>query len=160
MKTLKLNHAAIWLAIILSQVIPLGWYAIFSDHWQTFSEVLSKYVEANQSNWLFVAGLLGGVLAIYLMAWLFERLPVTTAQSGLVAGILIGAIFNMTSLNTMNLFSAQPLEMAFIDEGANILAYGIAGLVLGFWRKYEEEDTAGKKEIEPEEEESEIELAG
>ncbi len=153
MKTLKFNHAAIWVAIVLSQVIPLGWYAIFADRWQTLNDLTDTYIEANQGNWLFVISLLAGVAAIYLLAWIFRRLPVTNAQSGLVIGIVIGGVFNMASLITINMFSFRPLELAFIDGGANVLVYGVAGLILGAWRKYDNDGVA-----EPAD--SEVELTG
>jgi len=154
MKTLRFNHAAIWVAIILSQLIPLGWYTIFADRWQTLNDLSDEYIEANQNNWLFVISLLGAVLAIYLLAWLFKRLPVTTAQSGLIIGIFIGAFFNMSSLITINMFSFRPFELAFIDGGANVLVYGVAGLILGGWRKYQEDDPAPKPD------DPEVEMAG
>ena len=89
MKTLKFNHAAIWVTIVLSQLIPLGWYAIFADRWPTATNVFDKYTAVNQSNWLFVVSLLGSLVAIYVLAWLFKRLPVTNAQSGLVIGVIM-----------------------------------------------------------------------
>lgn len=154
MKTLKFNHAAIWVAIVLSQLIPMGWYAIFADRWQTLNDITDEYIEANQSSWLFVISLLGGIVAIYLLAWLFKRLPVTNAQSGLVIGLLVGAVFNMSSLITINMFSFRPLELAFIDGGANVLVYGVAGLILGGWRKYKEYEPGAKSQ------EPEVELTG
>ena len=154
MKTLKLNHAAIWVTIVLSQLIPLGWYAIFADRWPTATNVFDKYIAVNQSNWLFVVSLLGSLVAIYVLAWLFKRLPVTNAQSGLVIGVIIGAILNVFSLMTINMFAANPLEMALIDGGVNVIVYGVAGLILGSWRKYEEHEPGAKPQ------EPEVELTG
>ena len=60
MKTLKLNHAAIWVTIVLSQLIPLGWYAIFADRWPTAHQrITDEYLDSGQSkySWLFVSQL-------------------------------------------------------------------------------------------------------
>lgn len=137
MKRLKFNHLAIWVAIILSQAIPLGWYTLFEGRWMTLNNLTAEYVDANQSSWLFVTSILGGVLSMYVLAWIFKRLPIESGRAGLLTGLIIGATFNMVSLITINMFSFRPIELAFIDGGANVLVFAVAGLILGAWRKYE-----------------------
>ncbi|MCB0583163.1 MAG: DUF1761 domain-containing protein [Phaeodactylibacter sp.] len=137
MKKLKFNHLAIWCCIILSQIIPLAWYSIFQGRWMTLNDLTQEYIEANQSSWLFAISILGGILSIYVLAWLFRRLPVESGRAGLITGLIIGAAFNMVSLVTINMFSFRPVELAFIDGGANVLVFAMAGLILGAWRKYE-----------------------
>ncbi|MCB0588127.1 MAG: DUF1761 domain-containing protein [Phaeodactylibacter sp.] len=137
MKRLKFNHLAIWSCVVLSQIVPLVWYSIFEDRWMTLNNLTAKYIEANQSSWLFVTSILGGVVSMYVLAWIFRRLPVESGRAGLITGLIIGAAFNMISLITINMFSFRPVELAVIDGGANVLIYALAGLVLGAWRKYE-----------------------
>ena len=55
---------------------------------------------------------------------------------------------------TINMFAANPLEMALIDGGVNVIVYGVAGLILGSWRKYEEHEPGAKPQ------EPEVELTG
>ncbi len=139
MKTLKFNHLAIWLSIFLSQAIPLVWYSIFSDRWMTLNNLTEEYIQANQNSWFFLISLLGSTIAIYVLAWLFIRLPIESARSGMITGLIIGAAFNITSLLTINMFSYRPLELVIIDGTANVIVYGIAGLILGGWRRYRTE---------------------
>lgn len=139
MKTLKFNHLAIWLSIFLSQAIPLVWYSVFSDRWMTLNDLTEEYIQANQNSWFFLISLLGSTIAIYVLAWLFIRLPIESARSGMITGLIIGAAFNITSLLTINMFSYRPLELVVIDGAANVIVYGIAGLILGGWRRYRTE---------------------
>jgi len=140
MKRLKFNHAAIWTCIVISQLIPLGWYSIFQERWMTLNDLTEEYIEANQSSWLFVASVLGGVVSMYVLAWLYRQLPIESARAGLITGLIIGLAFNMISLFTINMFSFRPIELAVIDGGANVLVFAVAGLILGAWRKYEEKE--------------------
>ncbi|MCB0570887.1 MAG: DUF1761 domain-containing protein [Phaeodactylibacter sp.] len=138
MKKLAFNHYAIWLSIILSQAIPLAWYSLFSTRQAALQE-LAKYTQTSDTSWFFGISILGGVVAMYLLAWLFRRMTVDSAREGIIAGLLIGLAFNIVSLLTIEMLSVRPLELVLIDEGANALVFGAAGLVMGAWRKYEPE---------------------
>ena len=56
----------------------------------------------------------------------------------MIAGLIIGLAFNIVSLMTIQMLAIRPLELALIDESANALDFGVAGLILGAWRQYEE----------------------
>ena len=78
MKRQSFNHKAIWLCVVLSQFIPLLWYSLFSDGAVTFRDILNKYLEVDGGSWLFVASVVGAVVAFYFMAWMFIQMPVRT----------------------------------------------------------------------------------
>ncbi|MCB0556385.1 MAG: DUF1761 domain-containing protein [Phaeodactylibacter sp.] len=138
MKQLKFNHYAIWLSIILSQAIPLLWYSLFSERWKTLREIEHSYLQPSDTSWFFGISILGSVVAMYLLAWLFRRMTVESAREGMIAGLIIGLAFNIVSLMTIQMLAIRPLELALIDESANALVFGVAGLILGSWRQYEE----------------------
>jgi hypothetical protein len=130
-----INHPAVWVAIVLSQVIPLLWYRIFS--FTPYYESLSERVEQTSGTpALYIIGFLGGVVAMYLLEGLFIRLGVDSVVDGLVTGLIIGVVFNVFSLITIYSFSAFPIEIGLIDFGANALIFLAGGLVLGAWRRY------------------------
>ncbi len=136
MKRQKINHPAVWVAIVLSQVIPALWHRVF--RFTPYYESLPERVDESLSTpALYVIGFLAAVVAMYLLEGLFIRLNVDSAQDGLVTGLIIGVVFNVFSLITIYSFSAHPIEIGLIDFGANALVFLAAGLVLGGWRKYE-----------------------
>lgn len=136
MKKQKINHAAVWVAIVLSQVIPLLWYQVFS--FTPYYESLGERVTQDFSTpALYAIGFLAGIVSMYLLEGLFIRIGVDSAQDGLVTGLIIGVVFNLYSLITIYSFAADGIEIALIDFGANALIFMVGGLVLGAWRKYE-----------------------
>ncbi len=139
MKRMKFNHPAIWVCIILTQVLPVVWYSIIQQPIMSFNELLTRYYEANETSWLFITSILGGVLAMYVLAWLYRELKVDSGREGLITGLILGFALNMISLYNINMFSDQPIDLAIIDGGANTMVYGVAGFILGAWRIYEAE---------------------
>ncbi|MCO6480692.1 MAG: DUF1761 domain-containing protein [Phaeodactylibacter sp.] len=137
MKRQSFNHKAIWLSIVLSQLIPLLWYSLFSDGTVAFGDMLDKYLEVSQGNWLFVSSLVGAVVAFYFMAWMFLQIPVDSGQGGLIAGLLIGVAFNLVSVMSAGALIPEPMQFAVADTVANALTFGLVGLILGEWRHYE-----------------------
>ena len=155
MKRQGFNHKAIWLCIVLSQLIPLLWYSLFYNGTVSLGDVFSKYLDVNGGGaWLFVASVVGAIVAFYFMAWMFIQVPVDSGQGGLIAGLLIGAAFNLVSLMSAAALLSEPVWFAIADTVANVLVFGIAGLILGEWRHYEyldkgvevEEDVASFQE--------------
>lgn len=136
MKQQKINHAAVWVAVVLAMAIPWLWYQVFSftDYYQSLPERVSEQFSTPA---LYAIGFLASIVAMYLLEGLFIRLEVDSAQDGLVTGLIIGVVFNVFSLITIYTFSSYPIEIAMIDFGANALIFMITGLVLGAWRKYE-----------------------
>ena len=148
MKRQSFNHKAIWLCIVLSQFIPLLWYSIFSDGALSFGDIMNKYLEADMNSWLFVASVVGAVAAFYFMAWMFIQIPVDSGQGGLIAGLLIGATFNLVSIMTAGALLAESISFAIADTVANVLVFGLTGLILGEWRHYEYLDLDKGVEVE------------
>ncbi len=151
MKRLKFNHKAIWLCIVLSQIIPLLWYSLIADGATSIGDVFRKYLEVDANSWLFVASIIGAIAAFYFLAWIFIQIPIDSGQGGLVAGVLIGLTFNLVSLMTAGAMLTEPLQFAVGDTVANVIVFSLAGLILGEWRHYEIIDPARGVEIEEEE---------
>ena len=148
MKRQSFNHKAIWLCIVLSQIIPLLWYSIFSDGAVSFGDIINKYLEVDMSSWLFVASVVGAVVAFYFMAWMFIQIPVDSGQGGLIAGLLIGATFNLVSIMSAGALLTESISFAIADTVANVLVFGLTGLILGEWRHYEYFDLGKGVEVE------------
>ena len=135
MKELKINHPAVWVCIVLAQLIPFAWYSIFARQWMSLNQLDETFLAANQNMGPYIVSVLVSIVTMYTLAWIYSRMGVASAQAGLLTGLIIGIAFNVFSLVTIHMFSFRPVELAVIDGGANALTFGIAGLVLGAWRK-------------------------
>lgn len=136
MKRQKINHAAVWVTIILSQVILFLWHEAFQ--WFAWEEASPDVAWAQPTIALYIEGFLATVIAMYVLDGIFIRIPVDSARDGIVAGLVIGVVFNVFSIINIYSFSEHPIELALIDFGGNALIFLIGGLILGAWRKYEE----------------------
>ncbi len=132
---LVINHPAVWVAIILTQFIPVLWYRAFRFT-PYYEGVADRMDAAAATPALFAIGLLAGIVAMYLLAWLFSKIEVESMREGLIAGLIIGLAFNVYSIITIYSFTEYPIEIGMIDFGTNALVFSVAGLVLGGWRKY------------------------
>lgn len=131
-----INHPAVWVAVVLSQIIPWIWYRLF-QFTPLYANLRETIKETPNAPALYIIGFMASIVAMYLLEWLFTRIEADSAQEGLVAGLVIGVVFNIFSLITIYSFTSSPIEIGLIDFGTNALVFAFAGLVLGAWRKYE-----------------------
>ncbi|GJM34161.1 MAG: hypothetical protein DHS20C18_31620 [Saprospiraceae bacterium] len=136
MRALKINHLAVFVIVVLGQLIPMGWYGLFAQKWMSLNKLTMDTIEANQSATPYIVSIIASVILAYILAWLFVRMKIESPMDGLVTGLAIG--FGFTFMPTMvhNFFSFRPYELTWIDGGANLIIYAVAGLILGSWRKY------------------------
>lgn len=138
MKQLKINHAAVWVGAILSQLVPPLWYdyVFFGIRWME----LNNFKEDDFTNYNMAAGLsvalLAGVAAAYTMAWLFTKLNVKTGLEGMKYALLFWLGFRFLEVATQNMFTLRPFELTLIDESVVLVQYEIIGVLLGVWKKY------------------------
>ena len=140
MKQLKINHAAVWVAAVLSQFVPPIWYdyAFFGIRWME----LNKFKEEDFSDYNMAMGLtvafVASVVAAYTMAWLFTRLDVRSGVQGMKYALMIWAGLLFLEVTTQNMFSLRPFELTLIDESVVLIKYEIIGVLLGVWKKYKD----------------------
>ncbi len=137
MKKLKLNYLAILAVVIISQVIPMIWYGIFADQWMEMNGLTMDYIMANDSNSPYFVALIASLVFAVILAWLFKRMNIESAKDGFITALAMGIPFSLLNLMTIYMFSFRPYELVWIDGGENLLIWGVAGLILGGWRKYE-----------------------
>ena len=76
------------------------------------------------------------IIPVYVLAWLFTKLNIDNLVSGLATGVLIGFSFYLLPRMTADMFAQSPYGLTWIVGGYNLTAMGLAGIILGGWRKY------------------------
>ncbi|MCU0355304.1 MAG: DUF1761 domain-containing protein [Cytophagales bacterium] len=135
MRTLTINHVAVWLLSVAHQLVAFGWYSVFGDAWM---KLLQKPESdfANPSAMPFVASFIASVLVNYTLAWLWKTIPVDSVSKGFQLSALLALAFVVLPFIVNYLFSLRPVELALIDGGNYAAGIVLSGVVLGAWRKY------------------------
>lgn len=134
MNNFKINHAAVWVIVVLGQVIPAAWYGAFAEPWMEFNK-LTMEDATSAGNAPYVVSIISSISFGYMLAWVFGRMGVAGFVDGLKTGIIMG--FPIAILNTMttNLFSIRPYGLAWIDGGVNLVIWVVAAILLAVWQK-------------------------
>ncbi|NND34213.1 MAG: DUF1761 domain-containing protein [Saprospiraceae bacterium] len=137
MQDLKINHAAVWVAVVLLTVLGFLWYGpLFGDAWMAHVGLDRATVEANPPGaGIWITNIIATIIPVYTLAWLFTRLNVTNAINGALIGLLIGFSFVFLSDMTGDMFANRPYGLSWITGGYSMLALIVTGVLLGGWRK-------------------------
>lgn len=139
MKNLKINHAAVWVSVILISILGYIWYEpLFGETWMEMVGLDRATIEANPpGTGIWITNLVATIIPLYVLAWLFTKLDVHSALQGAGIGLLIGFSFVHLSYMTSDMFAQNPYGLSWITGGYNMVSLALGGLILGAWRKYE-----------------------
>lgn len=137
MNDLKINHPAVWISVILQFGIGFLWYGpLFGDAWMSMKGLDPAILEADPAGageW--ITNLVSAVASIYLLAWLFVKLKVSSLLKGAFYGFIIGFVFVFLSVKTSGAFGKDPYWLAFVEGGFTTVGLTVAGAILGVWPK-------------------------
>ncbi len=138
MENLKINHAAVWVCVVLISILGFLWYGVlFEEQWMEMVGLDLAAVEANPpGTGTWITNFIATVVPMYVLAWLFTRINVDSAVQGGIIGFLIGFAFVFLSKMTGDMFAQAPYALSWITGGLDMVSLTLAGLVLGGWRKY------------------------
>ena len=139
MKELKINHLAVLVAVVLQFVLGFLWYGnvLFGEAWMGMVGLDLATIEADPpgaEEW--ITNIVSAVISMYVLAWLFTRINVTSWLQGLLIGLLIGFAFVLLSIMTSGMFAKDPYGLAWITGGFTTAGFAIGGAILGAWKKY------------------------
>ncbi|MBV6639243.1 MAG: DUF1761 domain-containing protein [Cyclobacteriaceae bacterium] len=134
MKELKINHGAVWVIVVLGQVIPMLWYGIFAEQWMSLTGLTEEDAMSGGST-PYVMSIITAIAFGYMLAWVFMRMNVRTWTDGLKTGFIMGFPIAILGTMTMYLFSMQPYALTWIDGGQNLIIWTVSGALLGGWTK-------------------------
>jgi hypothetical protein len=134
----RINHTAIWILVILHQLVGFGWYTIFGEKWLNLHARTASDIERTHNVGAYVLAIVTAIIVNYALAWLIARLNVATAAGGLKIAIVCWFAFLFVEYSTIAVFSAfetNQWPLILIDMGRPLIAWSISGLVLGAWRR-------------------------
>ncbi len=138
MRTLTINHLAVWAGVVLLTVLGFLWYGPLSgDPWMSMVGLDPAVVEANPPGaGIWITNLIATVVPMYALAWLFTKMQVESWMQGALIGLIIAFSFVFLSRMTSNMFAQEPYALTWITGGFDLVGLTLAGGLLGAWRKY------------------------
>ena len=138
MERLKINHAAVWVCIVIATTLGFAWYnpIMFGDPWMAMVGLDMAAIEANPPDaGIWITNIVATVVPLYALAWLFVKLEVTSPIKGAIYGFLLIFCFHFLSVMTGNMFAMQPYALTWITGGFDLATFTISGFILGAWKK-------------------------
>ena len=136
----KIHHLAVWVLVVIHFFVGLGWYALFGEEWLNLHARTMTDIEQPHSVVPYLIAVISAVIINYALAWLFARLHVVHAVTGLKTALICWFAFLFVEYATISAFSAfetNPWPLVFINMGRPLIAFAISGVVLGAWRRRE-----------------------
>ena len=136
----KIHHLAVWVLVIIHFFIGLGWYALFGEAWLNYNARTMTDIEQPHSAVPYLIAIVSAIFVNYGLAWLFAKLHVTHALTGLKIALICWVAFLFVQYATIAVFSAfetNPWPLILINMGRPFLVFAISGIVLGAWRRRE-----------------------
>jgi hypothetical protein len=134
----KINHVAVWILVVIHQLVGWGWYAIFGNIWLNLHAKTMTDIERTHDWIAYLIAIVAAIIVNYALAWLIGRLNATRAAAGLKIALVCWFAFLFVEYSTISVFSAfetNPWPLVFINMGRPFVAFAISGFVLGAWRR-------------------------
>jgi hypothetical protein len=132
----RINHLAVWVLVVIHQLIGFGWYALFGNMWLNLHAKTMTDIEQPHDFAPYLVAITASIFVNYALAWLISKLNATTAVAGLKIALICWFSFLFVEYDTISVFSAfgtNPWPLVFINMGRPLLAFAVSGLVLGGW---------------------------
>jgi hypothetical protein len=133
----KINHYAVWLCVILFQILSALWYspALFANVWMGYlGKTMSDFNGESPTGLIYA--LLGAISFNYFLSWLFIQLGIKNGLKGGGIGLILALCCFTLQTFTHDGFSMRPIGLSFINSGSIILNFMISGCILGAWKKH------------------------
>ena len=134
----RVHHLAVWILVVVHEALAFCWYKIFGNVWLNYHARTMTDIENTHDVKAYVLGIIAAIAVNYTLAWLFVRLQVNNAMTGLKIALLCWFTFTFLQYATIAVFSAfetNPWPLVLIDMGWLFLAFAISGIVLASWRR-------------------------
>lgn len=137
MNNLKINHLAVLVSLVWMFVLGFLWYGpLLGEPWMEMNGLSMADAEANPPGaGVWITNVISSLVPLYVIAWFFVRMNVTSLGSGLITGVIIGVAFSLLPLMSGGMFAMEPYLLAWVEGGFQVVGWGVAGAILGAWTK-------------------------
>ena len=133
---LKHNHIAIFVAVILHQVIGFLWYSPLLFLYPRVAGLGKKLTDFDMSNPApFIADIAGWFLACYFISWLVQRMALNNLTQGLGLASLLWIGIVLPVLAPHYLFAGVHRDVLLIDAMNELVHLTVTCCLLAAWRK-------------------------
>jgi hypothetical protein len=136
----KIHHLAVWILVVVHQLIGYGWYAIFGEKWLNLHARTMTDIDRTHNVGAYLFAIITAIVVNYALAWLIGRLNAMNAIAGLKIALICWFAFLFVEHATIAVFSSfetNPWPLILIDMGRPLVAWAISGVVLGAWQRRE-----------------------
>jgi hypothetical protein len=136
----KIHHLAVCVLVVIHFFIGLGCYALFGEAWLNYNARTMTDIEPPHSAVPYLIAIVAAIVVNYALAWLFAKLHVAHALTGLTIALIcwFGFLFvQYASISVFSAFETNPWPLILINMGRPFIAFAISGIVLGAWRRRE-----------------------
>jgi hypothetical protein len=134
----KINHLAVWILVIVHQLIGFGWYAVFGNLWLDLHAKTMTDIEQSRDIAPYLVAITASIFVNYALAWLISKMNASNAVEGLKIALICWFSFLFVEYDTIAVFSAfgtNPWPLVFINMGRSFVAFALSGLLLGAWQR-------------------------
>lgn len=143
MNNLKINHLAVLVCVILMHAIGFVWYGpLFGEPWMELVglDMASMEESGGGDAGLWITNFIASLAPLYVLAWLFTKLNVTSGIRGAGIAFLISFCFHHLSVMSGNMFAGEHYALAWITGGFSVTGLTLSGFILGAWTKRNSQD--------------------
>ena len=133
----KINHLAVWILVVVHQLIGIGWYAIFGDIWLNQHAKTATDIERTHNVGAYVLAFFAAIVINYVLAILIARTNPETFWCGVKVALALWIVvfLEYATISVFSAFETNPWPLICIDMGRPLLGMAISGFVLGRFRK-------------------------
>lgn len=135
MENIHINHLAVFVCALMSLVIGAIWWSpiLFAKSWQQENGLTDEQLaKANPLKNFGLAFLLAYIIS-YNLAF-FLGTPGTDWKWGVIAGLLAGVGWAVTTFIIIAIFEFRSLKYILINCGYITVYFAVIGFILGAWR--------------------------
>lgn len=137
MKSLQINYLAVLAAAVVTFILGAAWYIGFSESWMKLAGLTEAQIQANGGGTTgYIISFITYILEAYALAILFKSMNISTVQTGMMTGALIGALIVGGNIFTNNAYELKPIGLSILNAGFSAISGAAMGAILGGWKKY------------------------
>ncbi|MPR32923.1 DUF1761 domain-containing protein [Salmonirosea aquatica] len=136
MNSAKINFVAILVAAAVTFLLGALWYIAFQTTWMKLTGLTeAKVVEGGGALASYIISFVTYLLGALALALLFKSMNISTWETGMTAGALIGALIVGGNIFTNNAYEMKPMGLSVLNAGFSAISFATMGAILGGWRR-------------------------